>query len=232
MKESNRYTQFYSLHGKRVNASAWTSDMTIEFLHEHYGWEAVMAYGNLIHDDLNARGLGVQSGDIYVDLGANIGMSALVAERCNASKIYCVEPDYDCYEALARNRGSNWILDNIAISDKEGTIPVARWPNSHDVRPVSSITFDQFVTQHCLDRIDFLKIDIEGHEKTVINSISDQTWNKIRKTFIEYHEDNNLTESQKHIERLKFMSVLMEKGFTEYCVFVRHFQSFFYAWKL
>jgi hypothetical protein len=27
------------------------------------------------------------------------------------------------------------------------------------------------------------------------------------------------------------MRLLAEKGFTEYCVFIRHYQSFFYAWK-
>jgi len=232
MASQNRYKQFYTLGGKFIDSSEWTPEMSLDYLHHHYGWEAVMAYGNLIHDDLSAYGPGVQSGDVYVDLGSNIGMSALSAERRNASKIYCIEPDYDCYEALARNRGSNWILDNVAIADKPGTIQVAKWPNSNDLRPVTAITFDQYVNQHCLDRIDYLKIDIEGHEKTVIHSISDNTWNKIRKMFIEYHEDNTLTESQKHVERLKFMSVLLEKGFTEHCLLVRHYQSFFYAWKM
>jgi hypothetical protein len=99
------------------------------------------------------------------------------------------------------------------------------------LRPVPAITFDQYVNQHCLTVIDFLKVDIEGHEKTVLYSISDETWKKVRKTFIEYHEDNTLSESEKHTERFKFMRLLAEKGFTEYCVFIRHYQSFFYAWK-
>lgn len=231
MAVQNRYKQFYTLGGKFVDATNWTKDMSMDYLHQHYGWEGVMAHGNLIHDDMNVYGPGIQSGDIYVDLGSNIGMSALVAERRNAAKIYCIEPDYDSYEALARNRGQNWVLDNVAIADKPGTIQVARWPNSHDLRPVPAITFDQYVNQHCIQQIDFFKIDIEGHEKTVVPSISDDVWKKVRKTFIEYHEDNTLSESEKHTERFKFMRLLAEKGFTEYCVFIRHYQSFFYAWK-
>lgn len=226
----NRYRQFYSIGGKFIDTTSWTKEMSMDYLNQNYGWEGVMAYGNILQDDLS-QGPGIQSGDIYVDLGANIGMSALMAERNNASKIYCIEPDYDCYEALARNRGPNWILDNVAISDKPGTIQVAKWPNSYDLRPVPAITFDQFVDQHCLDRIDFLKMDIEGHEKTVIHSISDKTWNKIRKMFIEYHEDTQLSGPQRTTERLKFISVLMDKGFLNYCLFVRYYQSFFYAWK-
>jgi FkbM family methyltransferase len=231
MAVQNRYKQFYTLGGKFVDATNWTKDMSMDYLHQHYGWEGVMAHGNLIHDDMNVYGPGIQSGDIYVDLGSNIGMSALVAEQRNAAKIYCVEPDIGCYEALAKNRGPNWVLDNIAISDKPGIIQVANWPNSNDLRPVTAITFYQYVNQHCLTVIDFLKVDIEGHEKTVLYSISDETWKKVRKTFIEYHEDNTLSESEKHTERFKFMRLLAEKGFTEYCVFIRHYQSFFYAWK-
>jgi len=227
----NRYKQFYSIGGKFIDATNWTSDMTIDYLQQHHGWEGVMAYGNIIHSDLNL-GPGIKEGDIYVDLGANIGMSALAAESCKASKIYCIEPDYDCYEALARNRALNWVLDNVAIADKPGTIQVARWPNSHDLRPVQAITFEQYVNQHCLDRIDYLKVDIEGHEKTVIPSISRDVCNKIRKMYIEYHEDTTLSESDRNAERFEFLKELGNKGFTEFQVYVRHWQSFFYAWKM
>ena len=231
MSDLNRYKKFYSLNGKLVDTTLWTADMSLHFLNQHYGWEGVMAYGNLIHDELNCYGPGIQPGDVYVDLGSNIGMSALVAERRQAARIYCIEPDYDCYEALARNRGHNWVLDNVAISDKPGTVQIAKWPESNNLRSVQAITFDQYVSQHCLDRIDYLKMDIEGHEKTVIHSISDSTWSKIRKMFIEYHEDNTLSEVEKNVERFKFLTILANKGFTEYNIFVRHFQSFFYVWK-
>ena len=53
MAAQNRYKQFYTLGGKFVDATKWTQDMDLSYLNQHYGWEGVMAYGNLIHDDMN-----------------------------------------------------------------------------------------------------------------------------------------------------------------------------------
>ena len=228
MTITNRYKQFYTLGGKIVDATNWNTSMDLPYVYKHYGWEGVMAYGNFIHDDLNSSGLGIEEGDVYVDLGANIGMSALVAERRKASKIYCVEPDIDCFDSLKMNSGPNWILDNIAISDRPGLVPICKWPDSNQFRLSYAITFDQYVEQHKLDKIDFLKIDIEGHEKQIVHSISDKTWNKIRKIFVEYHEESH----DKNSHRLKFLNVFVEKGFTEYTIYIREHQSFFYIWKM
>ena len=43
--------------------------------------------------NLSSYGPGIKPGDVYLDLGANIGMSALRAEMSGASKLYCIEPD-------------------------------------------------------------------------------------------------------------------------------------------
>lgn len=231
MSGRKNYKQFHSLGGKFIDATNWNTDMDLPYLYKHHGWEGVMAFGNFIHDDLNASGLGIQEGDIYVDLGANIGMSALVAEHRKASKIYCVEPDVDCFEVLKKNSGSNWILDNIAISDRPGLIPVAKWPESNQLRLSYAITLDQYVEQYSFDKIDYIKIDIEGHEKQIIHTIRDSTWRKIRKMFIEYHEESTSSQSEKHEKRFKFLTILAEKGFTEYTIYIREHQSFFYVWK-
>ncbi len=228
---SDRYKQFYTHKRKIIDITNWELNLSPNELCKKYGWEGGMAYGNLIHDELNSYGPGVKEGDIVVDLGANIGMSSLVAEKSKASKIYCVEPDIDCYEILSLNKGSNWILDNVAIGSSDGYTNIPIWPGTAS-RSVRCITFDQYVAQHCFDRIDFLKVDIEGHEKTIFNNVSQSTWNKIRKIFIEYHENLNLSTDEQAYERFAFASKFCERGFLEYEIRVGYYQSFIYIWKL
>lgn len=227
---SDRYQQLYTLGGKIVDVSRFERNLSPNELGDKYGWEASMAWSNLIHDDLNSVVPGISEGDIYVDLGANIGMSALNAERRKAGKIYCVEPDIDCYEALVRNKASNWIVDNVAIAQSEGSTDINQWPCTN-TRTVRCITFDQYVTRHNFDRIDFLKVDIEGHEKTVFNNVSKTSWDKIQRMAIEYHEDQYITEQQRTAERFNFAGKLADNGFYHVAVLSGLFQSMIYAWK-
>jgi len=196
-----------------------------------YGWEAAMYWANLHHNDMNEHGIGIEKGDVFVDLGANIGMSSIRAELCGASSIYSIEPDPDIFEALQMNAGNNWTLFNIAISKDAGMVEIPKWPDSYDLRPLPSITFDQFVEDNGLQKIDFLKVDIEGYEKTVFWNTKISTWNKIRKIFIEFHENTNLSESERNEERIKFVEYFKQRGFNNSHVAVNYWQSFIYLWK-
>ena len=99
----NMRTKFYTKNDQIIDISTWDTSGDINDLGIRYGWEGAMAYGNLIHDELNFYGPGMQHGDIYLDLGANIGMSAIRAESKGCSKIYCIEPDPGVFDALNKN---------------------------------------------------------------------------------------------------------------------------------
>lgn len=46
-----------------------------------------------------------------------------------------------------------------------------------------------------IDRIDLLKIDVEGHELEILRGIDDSTWNKLQQVVLETHDrDGRLTE--------------------------------------
>lgn len=224
-------TKFYTKGNKEIDISTWDTTLSHEELGEKYGWEGAMAYGNLINDELNFKGPGLKYGDIYLDLGANIGMSSLRAESYGCSKLYCIEPDLEVFEALNKNKQHHWILDNIAISDKRGYIDIPKWPNWWDTRPVPCITLDEFFAKHNISKIDYMKCDIEGHEKYVFKNTSQITWDKIYKIFFEYHEDLNLTEEERNLERSKFVHFYASKGFNNHHVVLGLYQSFIYFWK-
>jgi FkbM family methyltransferase len=225
-------TKFYTKNNQEIDISTWDTSGDINDLGSRYGWEGSMAYGNIIHDELNAHGPGIQSGDIYLDLGSNIGMSAFRAESKNAFKIYCVEPDPGVFEALNKNKNYNWIVDNIAIGPKKGYIDIPKWPNWWDNQSIQCITLDQFFAKHNLTKVDYMKCDIEGHEKYVFNNVSQITWDKIQKIFFEYHEDTDTkTPEELNNERIKFIQFYIDKGFNNYHLSLGSYQSFIYFWK-
>jgi len=225
-------TKFYTKGNQIIDISEWDHTLGQNEMGAQYGWEGAMAFGNLIHDELNQWGPGMQHGDIYLDLGANIGMSALRAEDKGCSKIYCVEPDPGVFEALNKNKNYNWIVDNIAIGTERGYIDIPKWPDWWDLQPIQCITLDEFFAKHNLTKVDYMKVDIEGHEKYVFENVSQITWDKINKIFFEFHEDvDALNNEQRNEERIKFCQFFSDKGFNNHHVDLGYYQSFIYFWK-
>lgn len=183
-----------------------------------------MAWGNLIHDELNEFGPGVKSGDIFLDIGANIGMSSIRAESCGASKIYAIEPDPDVFQALEKNKQSNWILENVAIDSQVGEIMISKWPSNKEFRPVKSITLDDFFENHKIDKIDYMKVDIEGGERSAFKNVKDEVWHKISKVFFELH-------SFSEKERVNFVNFVRSKKFINTHIKLGCGQDFLWCWK-
>ncbi len=218
-------TKFYSKNNKIIDISAWDTSGSSMDLYNRYGWEGAMAWGNLIHNELNAHGPGVEKGDIFLDIGANIGMSSIRAESCGASKIYAIEPDIDIFEALNKNKTDNWITENVAIDDRQGEIEISKWPNYWEFRKCHAVTLDAFFYKYSIEKVDYMKVDIEGHEKTVFNNVSSQTWDKIRKVFIEVHGfDSSEIDSFIKMFRNKF-------GFNSHHIHFGGSQDFLWLWK-
>jgi len=131
----------------------------------------------------------LRPGHVVLDLGAYAGMAAIVFSKCvgSAGKVISYEPDPDNFKAAtvnvalhARLSGLHNIdLNQYAVwKDCEG-IEFSCDGNmgssaSHivgrrgQVRVVDTITLEDILHVHDLQRVDFLKIDIEGAEIEVI----------------------------------------------------------------
>lgn len=134
----------------------------------------------------------VQPGDIAFDVGANIGIySVLLSRLCGpVGRVWAFEPVPDTYwrlrETLALNRCENVTPLQVAICEKDGTArmnlferqfsewnslgkPSMRSPNGNLVSPRQSVevpaqTLDRFCVAQGIERINFLKVDVEGFE--------------------------------------------------------------------
>ena len=129
---------------------------------------------------------GVRRGDVVLDCGAYVGTTARQALRAGASLVIALEPMPQARECLQRNLreeigAGRVIVLAIALWDQQRilTFELAREnPSGSRVIPDSSgaaqtlevqaTTIDQLVTQLKLERVDFIKMDIEGAESRAL----------------------------------------------------------------
>jgi|LauGreDrversion4_2_1035121.scaffolds.fasta_scaffold80170_2 FkbM family methyltransferase len=146
--------------------------------------------------------------EFIVDLGANTGLSATyLACRFPNAKIIAVEPDPENFQLLLRNTqplADRICCVNAAIWSKSGRlqsnpvpyrggtasskqfIPLEKEKVSGDIE---SITLDGLMSQFNLNRIDLLKIDIEGAEAEVFREPG--LWlSRTAAIVIELHDDS------------------------------------------
>ncbi|PRH86338.1 hypothetical protein C5L14_19105 [Labrys okinawensis] len=113
-------------------------------------------------------------GDVYVDIGANVGVMSFHAARIvgPAGRIIAFEPNPDNAQNFLRgvwaNKFDNVILYQFAASDEGSIFSLVGSSNTWLSEPsisgqvAQSIRVDTLLQQE--SRIDFIKIDIEGHE--------------------------------------------------------------------
>lgn len=157
---------------------------------------------------------------VIFDCGANIGMSCLYFKQLYPNaKIKAFEADPDIAEILQKNLLKNhindveiinkavWIDDKGVEFGQEGADGGSINLKTNRIR-VDSIRLKDFLEKE--ERIDFLKVDIEGAEYEVLIDCKDNLSN-IQNIFVEYHSRNNLP------QRLsKILNVLEKNNFRYY----------------
>lgn len=127
----------------------------------------------------------VSAGDIFVDVGANIGLFTLkMAPR--AARVVAVEPGREAgdllEENISLNRFQNVTLVRKGLADGPGKAALFHNPVGDDPQAFSLVndgaateaeeveitTLDQLVADLGLPRVDSIKIDVEGAEQRVL----------------------------------------------------------------
>ena len=143
----------------------------------------------------------VEEGDIVVDIGFNYGIFSLGALYKGASKIYGLEPNKQIYNIVKELYPKQDIVSiyPFAISNKNENLTfkigyntlassivgeVGDYKESYEVK---CFNFYDFLKFHNITKIDFLKIDCEGTEYDIFESIPDEFFKTIRKIHVEYH---------------------------------------------
>lgn len=151
---------------------------------------------------------------LILDCGANIGMSITYFKRLYPkSRIIGFEPDPKIFETLKKNlncfKGKNLELHEKAVWHKESTLTFR--PDNADGGAIDkdgsvkikTVNLNKFL----LEKVDFLKIDIEGAEHEVLPAISNNLRN-VKFLFLELHLEQSVP---KQIEEI--LKLLRENSF-------------------
>ncbi len=129
--------------------------------------------------------------DIVVDIGSNVGFFSVKASKL-ASKVISIDGSPEVYSCLVENCKDypNIFTLNSSVLPEDSE---QSWPWSVKGNPLR-MTLEDVMELFQLDRIDFLKCDIEGGEYDLFDSVFPETLSKIDRIAIEtHHEDKNET---------------------------------------
>lgn len=146
-------------------------------------------YDGFEQDELNYVKNILQEGDVFVDVGSNVGLFSLIAAKCvgNGGKVISFEPAPIIFDRLLENKKRNEIKNidarNIGLSDEVGELTFYvsdtgydAWNSfapSRDYKLQKKIEVNVSTLDHELFSVDkskikLVKIDVEGWEKFVL----------------------------------------------------------------
>jgi FkbM family methyltransferase len=143
----------------------------------------------LAHMELEAYQVGpceVHQGDVVLDCGAHVGLFTKEALSAGAKVVVAIEPAPENVVCLKRNfaeeiRAGRVIVYPKGLWDKEGSLPFRTKPGSSatdrfvpesegaaGVPRLPVTTLDNLVAELALERVDFIKMNIEGAEQRAV----------------------------------------------------------------
>lgn len=128
----------------------------------------------------------VSPGAVVVDAGAHIGVhTVLLAHLASSGRVYAFEPAAQSHRFLVdnveRNGLTNVVATHVALGDSPGTTTLSfdpRWPagafvaehfSEHETESVERVRLDDWLEEHGVERVDVIKLDVEGSELRVLD---------------------------------------------------------------
>ena len=108
------------------------------------------------------------------DIGAWKGDTAyFFSKKCsNKARIYAFEPDENNYKVLLKIKDkyklNNVIASNILFSNLETEINFLSMDLNRQAVKMKSTTIDKFVEENNIEKIDYIKMDVEGAERNIL----------------------------------------------------------------
>ncbi|HJK83025.1 MAG TPA: FkbM family methyltransferase [Methanocorpusculum sp.] len=126
----------------------------------------------------------IETGDIVIDAGTNLGLFSLLAMKRGAKLVYAFDPQTGIADVLHDNIRENGYEDNIihvsaGLSDKNCTLSFTQVDDHMGVSHISTdkeegsysidcVSLDDWVVKNNIPRVDFIKADIEGAERDLL----------------------------------------------------------------
>lgn len=178
----------------------------------------IYTVAEILHERQYALKSPVAESPVIVDAGANIGISALwfLAHHPGA-QLTCFEPGSGNFELLTHNLGSysNVALERAALGSEEGELLLNLSGHGalHSVKgadhavgsePTLAVRLDRYLADSGIERIDLLKLDVEGSELDTLRGLGDHI-RAVEVIVGEMHEDL--------VDETEFYGFLASHGF-------------------
>jgi FkbM family methyltransferase len=174
----------------------------------------------------------VGTGATVFDVGANLGFFALLASRVvgPTGHVVAFEPDPSNVERIRRNLrhnpGRTVDVEALAVADEAGEArfhighqdevgSLLRDPQHVTDRSVAvpTVSLDRYLDEHAIERVDFLKMDIEGAEVLALRGMQrGLEAGRYRHLVLEWHGDKR---DELSAQRGRGMEPVFQAG---YCV--------------
>ena len=143
----------------------------------------------------------INQNDVVIDVGAHIGLfSLLVSQFCKTGKIFSFEPIRENFDLLVSNLALNHIENifpfNVGVSKKSGKLDLflnndqsahSIFPKDSESITVESISLQKIFDDNKISTCKLLKLDCEGAEYDIVDSLPVEYLDKIQNMVIEYH---------------------------------------------
>jgi FkbM family methyltransferase len=201
-KISNKFDDFlnFTLDGKNI---------VLKLHEENELSKNRLKYGNNLIDEKLLPYINLlKEGDVYVDVGANIGLTSIFAAKIvgKSGKVYAFEPDLKNYNLLLENIKLNNLTNvtaiNKAVLDKNEQLTIMNSINDFEKHLVDTkekvevstlhynggdvdcITLDSLLQD--IGEVDLIKINASGSEVKVLNGGKNFFENKVPKIILNY----------------------------------------------
>ena len=133
----------------------------------------------------------LRDGDCVLDVGANIGCTSLLFSQV-ASQVFSFEPSPTTFGLLQKNLAAggahNVVAANLGLGNSEGEFELTFAPDNrsggfvsnlttassgHQVESIRIVAGDAYLRGAHIRHVDFIKIDVEGFERNVIEGLAD-----------------------------------------------------------
>jgi len=143
----------------------------------------------------------INTNDTVIDIGAHIGLfSLLVSQLCKTGKILSFEPVSENFDLLVSNlklnRIENILPFNMAVSKNSGRLDLflnndqsahSIFSKSSESISAESTSLQKIFDENKISSCKLLKLDCEGAEYQIIDSLPSEYLDKIQNIVMEYH---------------------------------------------
>ena len=153
----------------------------------------------------------ISEGDYIIDGGAFKGETSFWFLSKGARKIYAFEPDSYSFSILSKNIKRNKVSDKIipvkkVLTNRIGSFSMYATGDGDSIihkegnKTVEGITLDSFVEKEGINKLDFIKLDVEGAELEVLKGAVETIKRlKPKMAITVYHKPEDLTTISKFI---------------------------------